>query len=253
MSDLLVALQLYTVRDLTAQDFKGTVREVARMGYPAVEFAGYGNLSASEMAALLKGTGLRAAATHVALSRLDQDLEGEIDYCLTIGCPYLIVPSLPPELRGAENLGKLADRFNAIGSNCQEHGITFAYHNHNFEFEQVDGRYLLDRLRDLTNPALVKFELDTYWAAFAGVDPIAYLHNIAGRVPLIHVKDMTPDRHYTEVGDGILDEAGICKAARDAGTQIYIVEHDQPTIPSLESARRSLENLNRILSTLNRV
>ncbi len=250
MSDLLVALQLYTVRDLTARDFKGTVRQVAQMGYPAVEFAGYGNLHASEMAALLKETGLRAIATHVALSRLDQDLEGEIDYCLTIGCPYLIVPWLPPELRGADSLSKLADRFNAIGRRCQERGLTFAYHNHNFEFEQVDGRYLLDRLRDLTNPAQVKFELDTYWAAYAGVDPITYLRSSAGRVPLIHVKDMTPDRHYTEVGDGILDEMGICKAARDAGAQIYVVEHDQPTIPSLESARRSLENLRKILSAL---
>jgi sugar phosphate isomerase/epimerase len=250
MSDLLVALQLYTVRDRTAQDFKGTVRQVAQMGYKAVEFAGYGNLNANEMMALLKETGLRAVATHVGLNRLDQNLEGEIDYCLTIGCPYLIVPSLPSELHRAENLSKLAERFNAIGRRCQERGLAFAYHNHNFEFEQVDGRYFLDRLRDLTNPALVKFELDTYWAAYAGVDPIAYLRSSAGRIPLIHVKDMTPDRHYTEVGDGILDESGICKAARDAGTQFFIVEHDQPTIPSLESARRSLENLNKILSTL---
>lgn len=243
MSDLLVGLQLYTVRDETAKDFKGTVRRVAELGYTGVEFAGYGDLSASEMSALLKETGLRAAGTHVSLPAIQNDLEREIDYCLEIGCSNLVVPYVQPDLLSGDYVRDLAQQFNKFGRRCQEQGLTFAYHNHNGEFGQADGKYLLDILLDNTDPAYLKLELDSYWAAYAGVDPIAYLEKRRGRVQLVHMKDMTAQRTFTEVGDGTLNTAGIIKAAQAAGTQWFIVENDAPSIPSLESARRSLENL----------
>ncbi len=243
MSDLLVGLQLYTVRDQTAQNFKGTIRRVAEMGYKGVEFAGYGGLSGSELTALLKETGLQAAGTHVALGIIQNDLEQAIDYCLEIGCSNLIVPHLQQELLNGESFHELAQLFNKIGRRCQERGLTFAFHNHNGEFAQADGKYLLDILLDNTDPAYLKLELDSYWAAYAGVDPIAYLGKRSGRVQFVHMKDMTEQRTFTEVGDGTLDIAGIIKAAQAAGTQWFIVENDAPSIPSLESARRSLENL----------
>ncbi|QBD79794.1 sugar phosphate isomerase/epimerase [Ktedonosporobacter rubrisoli] len=246
MSEKLVALQLYTVRDETARDFKGTIRRVASLGYPAVEFAGYGDLSAAETKDLLKETGLRGVSTHVGWSELEKNLDYHINYCLEIGCPHLVLPSLPHEWHNADSFRTLAPQMNEIGRRCQERGLSFGYHNHDFEFQQSDGQYLLDILFSATDPALVSFELDTYWAAYAGVDPIAYLRQHAGRIPLIHLKDMTADRHYTEVGDGTLDIAGICRAAQESGTRFYIVEHDAPTIPSLESARRSLENLRKL-------
>src|SRR5579859_8146043 len=248
MSNSSIGLQLYTVRDQTQLDFKKTVRRVAEMGYDAVEFAGYGDLPSKEMAALLAETGLRTAGSHVSLDRLEHDLDGELNYCLDIGCSYLIIPYLAAEWRTAAGFLKLADRLNILGRNCQSRGITLGYHNHDFEFAQEDGRYLLDILTAATDPQSVKLELDTYWAAYAGVDPISYLHSIAGRVALVHLKDMTADRHFSEVGDGTLNIKGYCQAARGAGVRFYIVENDQPTIPSLESARRSLENLRTILS-----
>jgi sugar phosphate isomerase/epimerase len=243
MSDLLVGLQLYTVRDQTAQDFTGTIRRVAEMGYKGVEFAGYGGLSASELAALLKEAGLQAAGTHVGLGIIQDNLEQAIDYCLEIGCPNLIVPYVQPDLLSGGYFQELAELFNKIGRRCQERGLAFAFHNHNGEFTQADGKYLLDILLDNTDPAYLKLELDSYWAAYAGADPIAYLGKRSGRVPLVHMKDMTAQRTFTEVGDGTLDIAGIIKAAQAAGTQWFIVENDAPSIPSLESARRSLENL----------
>jgi sugar phosphate isomerase/epimerase len=243
MSNLLVGLQLYTVRDQTAQDFKGTIRRVAELGYDGVEFAGYGNLSASETSALLKETRLRAAGTHVSLAAIQNNLEQEIDYCLEIGCPNLIVPYVQPDLLSGEYVRELAQQFNKIGRRCNERGLTFAFHNHNGEFVQADGKYLLDILLDNTDSAYLKLELDSYWATYAGADPIAYLAKRSGRVPLIHMKDMTEQRTFTEVGDGTLNIAGIIQAAQAAGTQWFLVENDAPSIPSLESARRSLENL----------
>ena len=154
-----------------------------------------------------------------------------------------MLPWLPTEQRRPEALRALAPRLNEFGRRCRERGVTFGYHNHNFEFERSDGAYLLDVLLDSTDPALVNLELDAYWAAYAGVDPSAYLRQRAGRVPLVHLKDMAPDRTFTEVGDGTLDMAAIMEAAREGGARWFIVENDKPQIPSLESARRSLENL----------
>lgn len=244
-----LVLELYTVRDETARDFTGTIRRVAEMGYDGVEFAGYGDLTAEEMHALLTEVGLRAYATHVKLDALEQTLDQEIAYCKQIACPYLVLPWLAPTMRNEETIRALAPRLNEFGRRCQEQGITFGYHNHDFEFAtQPDGTRLLDLLLSLTDPTLVSLELDVYWAAFAGVSPASVLQQYAGRVPLVHLKDMTPDRHFTEVGDGTLNLAQLLPVAEQSGTKVYIVENDAPTMPSLESARRSLANLRQMVS-----
>lgn len=243
-----IALQLYTVRDETAQDFPQTLRYIAAMGYTAVEFAGYGNLPSKDMAALLADIGLYAASTHVRLDALEQDIEYQLNYCLDIGCTNLILPWLPPEQRTPEAFQRLAPRLNEFGRRCSERGITFGYHNHNFEFEQYNDSYLLDLLLASTDPTLVSLEFDVYWAAYAEVDPIAYLRRHKGRIPIVHLKDMAPDSSFTEIGDGTLNMGAIYLAAKDNGTRWFVVENDKPRIPSLESARRSLLNLQSIMA-----
>ncbi len=246
MSQPTIALQLYTVRDETARDYAGTLRRVAGLGYQAVELAGYGGLTGDELTALLAETGLRAASTHVGLAALQADLQREIDYCRAIGCAYLVMPGLPAEQHNAASLRALAPFFDECGRRCREHGVTFCYHNHDWEFARDGGEggsFLLDVLLDGTDPASVALELDVYWAAYAGVDPDVYLRRRAGRVPLVHLKDMAPDRGFAEVGDGTLGLQALLTTAREAGARWYIVENDAPRLPSLESARRSLENL----------
>lgn len=243
-----LALQLYTVRDETARDFAGTLKRVAALGYTAVEFAGYGGLSAQGMRDLLAETGLQALSSHVPLNQLEEQFEQELEFCTTIGCSYIILPWLAPELRDKNGLARVAAILNRLGGECKARGITLGYHNHNFEFEAVsanDSTFLLDYLLENTDPAAVALELDTYWAAYAGVDPVNYLGRYKGRVPLVHLKDMLPepDRSFTEVGAGTLPISAIVEAARASGAQGYIVENDQPSIPSLESAERSLRFL----------
>ena len=154
MSTIPVALQLYTVRDEMARDFAGTVRAVGQLGYAGVEMAGYGDLSAEQMTALLQEAGLRAASTHVALDRLESNLDAEIDYCLAIGCAHLVLPWLAPERRSPAEIRALAPRLNEFGRRCHERGVTFGYHNHDFEFARDGDTYLLDHLLDATDPAL---------------------------------------------------------------------------------------------------
>ena len=241
MKNMQVALELYTVRDETVRDFAGTLRRVAQIGYSGVEFAGYGNLTAQEMSVLLAETGLLPVSTHLGLDALQgPQLEASIRYCLDIGCSFIVLPWLANEWRTREGIQALAPRLNAIGQRCQEHGITFAYHNHDFEFTRVDEVYLLDYLLQATDASLVKIELDVYWVAYAGLDPVSYLHTLGNRVVLLHLKDMATDRSMTEVGKGMLDMQQICAFAQNRGLW-GIVEHDHPQIPSLESAKISLE------------
>jgi sugar phosphate isomerase/epimerase len=241
MNGLQVALQLYTVRDETQRDFAGTLRRVAALGYEGVEFAGFGELSEQAMNDLLAETGLRAAGAHIGLAELtDERLEASLTYCRAIGCPTIVLPWLAPELRTLEGIQTLAPRLNAIGERCRSAGMNFAYHNHDFEFANLNGRTWYDHFADATDPALVKLEVDTYWAAYAGHDPLALLQRLGARVALVHCKDLTTERAMTEVGQGTMDMQGITAFAQQQGIWA-VVENDHPTIPSLESARISLE------------
>lgn len=236
-----VALQLYTVRDETQQDFAGTLRRVAEMGYAGVEFAGYGELSVPAMLSLLAETGLQVAGTHVGLGELSAErLDASIDYAQAIGCSTIILPWLAPEFHTLEGLQHLAPRLNAIGQRCRDAGLTFGYHNHAFEFTQLAGGTWFDHFLTNTDPTLVRLEVDVYWAAFAGHDPLTLLQRLGQRVVLLHMKDMAADSAMTEVGQGILDMQAITSFAQQQ--QVWpIIEHDHPTLPSLESARISLE------------
>jgi sugar phosphate isomerase/epimerase len=246
MGSIPVALQLYTVRDEAARDFVGTLERVAEIGYPAVEFAGYFGLDSSQVSDVLARTGLVAASTHVGRDALETNPEREIAYCTAIGCKHLVLPWLPPDQRAAAELAALSAILDRVGRLCHDAGIHFSYHNHDFEFEVVDGGYYLDRLLDTTDPEIVGLELDVYWAAFAGIDPRTYLQRRQDRVRLVHVKDLAADRSFTEVGDGSLDMTGIAATAEAVGVEWLIVENDQPSLPSLDSARRSLENIQRL-------
>src|SRR5579863_861375 len=151
-----VALELYTVRDESQRDFAGTLRRVAEMGYPGVEFAGYGGLSEQDMTALLAETGLKVPGTHVGLDALNgEQLDASIGYCRAIHCPLLVLPSLPQAYRTLDGIRALAPQLNAIGQRCRDAGIEFGYHNHDFEFASIEGQTLFDQLLARTDPQFV--------------------------------------------------------------------------------------------------
>ncbi len=248
MTNIPIALQMYTLREQAAEDFVGTIRHVAEIGYAGVEFAGYGGLSAAEMKALLEELELKPAGSHVPLHLLENELDGVIDYSLEIGNPYVVCPFLPPDRWQEEaSLRATARSLNRIGAACKDQGLQFCYHNHAFEFQTFDGKYVLDILYEDTDPELVRAEVDTYWVQFAGLDPAELIRRYSERVTLVHLKDMDPeDRSFAEVGEGTLDWKAIFAASEAAGAEWYIVEQDRCKRPPLESVRLSLENLRAI-------
>ena len=246
MPDVPIALQLYTVRDELARDFEGTLRRVAEIGYTAVEFAGFLERPASKLYAILKELNLQVAGAHVPVEDLETDLEAIVEYHLEIGNQYLVVPSAPEERRrDRKRFRSFAHALNDIGADIQDYGLKICYHNHAYELEDFGGQTGMEILLETTEPETVGIELDTYWIKYGGADPAELLRRLAGRCPLVHLKDMADDeqRSTAEIGTGTMDFDAIFAAAEEAGVQWYIVEQDETARPSLESARISLENL----------
>ncbi|OBR64379.1 sugar phosphate isomerase [Paenibacillus oryzae] len=242
-----IGLQLFTLRDALAEDFEGTLRKVAAMGYEGVEFAGYGDFEAEKLRDLLQELNLKAIGSHVSLENLENNLDNEIAYLKTIGGKYVICPWLPADARDAEAwLGHL-ENFKRYGKHVTEAGLQFAYHNHEFEFEvEIDGQMVFDAMYDRINSTDLKVEMDIGWVQYSGLDPLAYIGKYAGRLPLLHLKDFRNGHKgepidTVELGRGDLPLMAIIEAASKAGTEWLIVEQDRCANPPLESVAESME------------
>lgn len=246
-----IACQLYTVRDHTQRDFAAAAREVASVGYRAVELAGYGSLrSAAEVRKVFDEHGLVVAGSHAGVDALEKSLDRLIEDSLILGNRTIVLTGFPESRRrDAAGWAASAQALDRIGQACHDRGLELAYHNHNFEFIRFDGRYGLEILWENTDPRFVKAELDVYWARRGGVDPAGYVSRLAGRVTHLHLKDVQPgpEWRFGELGTGILDFPGILGAASRAGVRWGIVEQDTTyDRPSLESVRMSFEYLRRL-------
>ncbi len=240
-----LSLQMYTLRDLASVDYVGTLKKVKEIGYGAVEVAGVGSMGAAELRRELDAIGLIVSGAHVPIQALESQLDTVLADMQTLGAPYLICPWMPPERRSsADDYRMLARVLNGIGERVSRAGLTFCYHHHDFElhpFGDTTGLHILLHECDSSD---VAFEIDVYWAAYAGVDPVQLIGEFAGRAPLVHLKDMAPgSRTFAEVGSGTLDIPAILNAARNAGAQWFVVEQDICQRPPLESVRMSYEYL----------
>ena len=239
-----IALQLYTLREYTARDMPATLRQIAEIGCTAVEFAGYGGLSAQDIHAILDDLGLRASGAHIPLDSWETNPERVISEMHALGCAHAIIPIIPPERRGEESVPRLADSFNRWGELCRSGGVTLSYHNHAFEFAPLGGTTMWDTLLRETNPELVHLELDLYWVRYGGVDPVSALRDLGDRVSLVHLKDMAPDEQRSDlpVGEGTMLWPELLRAADDAGAEWYVAEQDNPR-DAFEDVRSSLQYL----------
>ena len=242
MSGLGLAVQLYTLRERLAEDLEGTLDALAQAGAREVELAGLYERDASEMRRLLDADGMSACSMHVKLERFEDEFEQVLEEARALGVETLILPWVPtPESDAAAD--ELVARIVAAGAKTRAAGYPFGYHNHAFEFGEVD---LWSRLVATD----VDLELDVGWLRIAGHDPVATLEALAGRVLLVHAKDVkqTTDGWLDVVaGDGELDWNAIARAAEAAGASRLIVELDTPSADPVDDARRSLATLEAVL------
>ena len=228
-----IGVQLYTLRDAISKDAKGSLKRVAELGFGEVENFGYNGkffgMDASTYKSLLGDLGMTAPSGHYMYGNILNGWEKAVEDAKAIGHDYMVLAYLtPPERKSLDDYKKIAENLNKAGEVCKKAGIQLCYHNHEFEFEAMNGQLPFDILTGETDAGLVKIELDLYWAMVAGQDPVALFKKHKGRIALWHVKDMdkTPKKNFTEVGNGVIDFTTIFKNAKTSGMKHFFVEQD---------------------------
>lgn len=247
-----IGLQLYTLRDEMKRDMAATLARVARTGYTQVEFAGYFDRTPEQVRAMLDANGLTAPSAHVPLQMLQANPAAVIAAAKTIGHAYIINPWVEEKSRGTlAEWRNLARSMNDVGAQLAASGLKLGYHNHDFEFALVEGTVPYEVLVGETDPRYVAMEMDLYWAAKAGQDPLAWFAKHPGRFQLVHVKDSrgAPNNEMVPVGSGTIDWKRIFAHRTEAGIKHYIIEHDNAAdyaggpFASIESSYNYLSKL----------
>jgi sugar phosphate isomerase/epimerase len=256
-----IALQLYSVRQLLARDFAGTLRLIAGVGYRECESAGYFNHSAQEVGSALKAAGLQMPSAHFPHDELSRDFDQILEFNKSIGVRYIIC-SFP----GLKDPGRIknpsfdvlvqsftmddwrwnADEFNRMGEKVRAAGMQFGYHNHTMEFRPQGGIVPFEELLRRTDSSLVTIELDCGWVVVGGGDPVHYLESYADRISMLHVKDFKKtDRPVSivspppaaELGRGTIDYRRIFVGAKKAKIKHCFVEQEDYDMPVLEALK----------------
>ena len=245
-----IACQMYTLREFTKTpaDIAKTMKRLRAAGYEAVQLSALGPIDPKELASILRGEGLTCCATHTTVERLNNDTERFVEEHKLWNCRYTAIGGFFP--KGditAQHWIDFAKQYNAAAGKLAGSGISVGYHNHSHELVKYDGKQALQHLIEYLDPG-VWFEIDTYWITHGGGDPIEWINKVAGRIPCVHLKDMSirHDRtqYMAEVGVGNLNWRGIIDACKRAGVQWYIVEQDDTYgIDPIESLRISFEYL----------
>jgi sugar phosphate isomerase/epimerase len=253
MYDFPIALQLYSVRTDMEADFEGTLKKVKEFGYDGVEFAGLHGKTAAEVKKMCDEIGLVPISAHVPYSEL---LKGEETFkaYAEIGCKYIVIPWIGAEyLAGGENNAEFIENVKKFGELANANGMKLCYHNHDFEFQKVDGEYKLDRLYSDVSADLLLTQLDTCWVNVGGENPSDYIRKYNGRIEIIHLKDFVGGKsenmygligadgkekaedtakkfELRPVGYGVQNFPAILDACKEVGATWVVVEQDEPSM-----------------------
>lgn len=247
----MIAVQLYTLRS-KLQDpaqLSGVLGRLREIGYRAVEVAGLGPKTVDRFGRELRQADLQACAAHVPMERLMSDLEEAAGECADWGCDHVVVPAVPPSYRSPDGYRRFAGEVEEIAHRLRKFRLGLAYHNHAYELERYAGRTGLEILFDAAPRGALAAELDTYWLQFGGVNPATWIRRFKGRLPLVHLKDLSVSGGEpvdAEVGEGNLDWMEILSACRDAGARWLVVEQDSPRRDPLEAVAISYANLEKL-------
>ena len=236
-----IGMHLYTMRDVLGEDYPGTLKRLAGIGYQTVGVSGRFDHSAEEIRSFADDAGLSIVLEHVGYSRLTDNWAGALADVQTLGGQWIVVPSIPSELHSVEGFRTAAAAFTEAGKAARDAGLKLLFHNHGRDFAEVDGQILFDILLEV-DPELLGFEFDLYWAVDGGQDPAKYFREHPGRFPALHVKDMAEDGSWEDVGAGKLDFAAMFANASEGGVEQWLVEHDKP-VDAWASAERSYRGL----------
>lgn len=257
-----VGLQTYTFREMFGQDFRGTFEMIKEVGYDYVELneRNYSDRTPEELKTILNDVGLPSPVTHISYNNLQNDVPGLIRTAKTLGCEYMVLPYISEDQRALADWKRHAALLNSAGEKLANEGVKLAYHNHQFEFDDLGGgTTAMEILLTETDPRFNNFQLDFFWANLAKIDIPALLKRYPGRFQLSHIKDMkgSPDEaiknnlsyeeiHQTlmvDVGKGDTPFAEYLALNEISGMKYFIAEHDGPSQPYRQSAENMYEGV----------
>ncbi len=244
-------IQLYTLRDVIPDDPEGVIRQLAEYGYKQIEsyegqlgmFWGMGNTGFRQF---LDDLGIQMVSSH---ANVFQGYEQKVEELAEIGVPYIVCPFIGAQDTIDDYL-EMADTFNELGEIANNAGLKFAYHNHAYTFEELEGEIPQAVLMDNTEPDLVEYQMDIYWVVAGGADPIEWIRRYPGRFTTSHVKDLAEvDGEYESVtlGTGTIDFNNILPVAEENGMVYHLVEQEayRDTTP-MDSARDNAEYMRQL-------
>jgi sugar phosphate isomerase/epimerase len=241
-----IGLQLYSIRDAMGKDVPGSLKKVSEIGYKYLELANYVDgkfygVEPVEFRKMVNDLGMEILSSHTQVEgagvTLDNARKMAEDH-KKLGVKYCLQPWIVEDMRTSiASYQKMAANWNQIGGIMKEFGIQFGYHNHNFEFDTVEGKipYFDVMLAEL-DKNLVTMELDLFWTTKAGQDPVEIIKKYPGRFQLFHMKDMYTKeapffttvgvKDFAPVGAGVIDFKRILAVKDIAGMKYMVVEQD---------------------------
>lgn len=281
-----VGIQLFSLPKLLEKDFSSGIRLLSKLGYSEIEMygpfpfsaksaierwatvtpalgfsgSGYFGKSAQEVKSILATNRLSVPSIHTDMETLRQNMNQLGEAANTIGFTYVTLPAIPPENRKTlDDYKRTIDEFNKIGEQAIKAGLRFAYHNHGYGMQELDGKIPLQMIIENTDPKLVFLEMDLYWTVAGGGDPVEYLKKYPNRYKMMHVKNMKQKVKFSGDGgdsnqwielfpymatanEGVLDLNTIIKAAQKSGVLHFFVEQDMVKDPDI-ALKKSIDYL----------
>jgi len=198
--------QLYSVRDACEKDFRKTLKDIKDMGYSGVEFAGFYNETFEALKDYMDEIELETLAAHVPLETLKNDLPKTLEGLRILGAKYVVCPMAG--IKDRESALMYADLLSKVGEVCLEKGFTLLYHNHAHEIKNIEGEEEpLEIFFEEVDKRYVKQQVDLYWLAYGGLDPVAYSVQHASRIRTVHLKQMENlvTKENVSAGEGMID------------------------------------------------
>lgn len=244
-------MELWTYRRLLAKDLPGTLAMIRGLGFTDVETASFYGRSAAEFRRALDTAGLACSSLITGYDKLKIELPAVVADAKALGARYVLTAGIPHKgVLTEQDVRSAAADFNVWGGKLKAEGLQFGYHPHGFEFIPHGKGNLFDLMLEQTKPALVTYEMDVFWFAHGGADPLQYLKRHPRRFALMHLKDMAkgtetgsraaraPHESSVALGAGMLDIRTILTEARKAGVKRYYIEDESPASP--EQVRASV-------------
>lgn len=242
-----LALQLYTVRDLLAADTPGTLKSLGKIGFKYVELAGFGDYTAEDWGGFLADAGLTACSSHISIEAMNSDPEKTLGDLKRLGVHQASIAWVPDDLRG--DWVSLTNWIDEKAKFTQAQGMHLNYHNHDFEFEKVEGMPKLDYTYSHVSADILGSQLDLAWVQVAGYSPVEYMQKYGARSYSVHLKDTKGGGSHVDTiaGTGVVNLKEAAAIAKSCNVQYGIVEMDNPPEDALQAVAKCLEYLSSVI------